>query len=139
MDIWQGADPEGSVQRRLDGPLLRHADRPAGPSADRRRGRGALPKAFTQTRRPLPAIENAQTFGLQPAYEAKDTGRRTASLLKLYDVYKPANTPYAALLDTTLDSAEQASAQLKAASATTSRPCSTRRSRSPPACVCWPS
>ena len=37
--------------------------------------------------------------------------------MKLYDIYKPANTPYAALLDTTLDSAEQASAQLKTASA----------------------
>ena len=35
----------------------------------------------------------------------------------MYDIYRPANTPYAALLDTTLDSAEQASAQLKKAGA----------------------
>lgn len=117
MDIWQGADPEGTFK---DGWMGRYFDTLTDLQGHPLSGvavGGALPKALIANKAALPAIENAQTFGLQPAYQSKDPARRTASLMKLYDIYKPANTPYAALLDTTLDSAEQASTQLKTASA----------------------
>jgi uncharacterized protein (DUF1501 family) len=117
MDIWQGADPEGTFR---DGWMGRYFDTLTDLQGHPLSGvavGGTLPKAFSAKKASVPAIENAQTFGLQPAYQAADPARRTASLLKLYDVYKPANTPFAALLDTTLDSADQASNQLKSASA----------------------
>jgi len=117
MDIWQGADPEGTFR---DGWMGRYFDTLTDLQGHPLSGvtvGASLPKAFAAKKASIPAIENAQTFGLQPAYQAKDTDRRNASLLKLYDVYKPANTPYAALLDTTLESADQAATQLKAANA----------------------
>src|SRR3954452_21417996 len=48
-----------------------------------------------------------------PAASGASNADRTATLLKMYDVYRPANMPYAALLDTTLDSAQAASAHLQ--------------------------
>ena len=115
MDIWQAADPEGTFKngwlgRYFDSLTDLQGHPMAGASVGSR-----LPKAFYADKAPVAAIANEQTFGLQPAFGAKDNADRTASLLKMYDVYRPANMPYAALLDTTLDSAQAASAQLQKA------------------------
>src|SRR5215212_10297274 len=115
MDIWQAADPQGSLEngwlgRYFDGLTDLQGHPMAGASVGSR-----LPKAFYADKAPVAAIANEQTFGLQPAFGAKDNADRTATLLKMYDVYRPANMPYAALLDTTLDSAQAASAHLQKA------------------------
>jgi len=117
MDIWQAADPQGSLEngwlgRYFDGLTDLQGHPLAGASVGSR-----LPKAFYADNATVAAIANEQTFGLQPAFGANDNADRTASLLKMYDLYRPANMPYAALLDTTLDNAQTASAHLQKAAA----------------------
>jgi uncharacterized protein (DUF1501 family) len=65
----------------------------------------------------IPAVESVETFALQPATGDPNPDLRRTSLMKLYDAYRPAGTSFAALLDTTLDSAHQSSQELAAAHA----------------------
>jgi uncharacterized protein (DUF1501 family) len=115
MDIWQSADPEGAAR---DGWLGRYfeglTDHEGHPLEGLSVGR-SVPTSFESGKVTLPAIESVETFGLQaPADEGE---KRTASLLRLYDAYRPAKAKFAALLDTTLDSAHQSSKDLGAAHA----------------------
>lgn len=115
MDIWQSADPEGTARggwlgRYFEG-LTDHEGHPLeGLSVGR-----SLPSSFESGKVTLPAIESVETFGLQAPPDEGD--KRTASLLRLYDAYRPAKAKFAALLDTTLDSAHQSSKDLAAAHA----------------------
>ncbi len=117
MDIWQSADP---VNAAGDGWLGRYfaglTDALGHPLAGLSVGR-RLPSAFETRGAPIASIDSIETFALQNAHEDRDPDGRRRSLLRLYDVYKPANTPFAALLDTTLDNAYQASHDLQAAHA----------------------
>jgi len=115
MDIWQSADPEGTARngwlgRYFEG-LTDHEGHPLdGLSVGR-----ALPSSFESAKVALPAIESVETFSLQaPAGEGD---KRTTSLLRLYDAYRPAKAQFAALLDATLDSAHQSSQDLASAHA----------------------
>ncbi len=115
MDIWQTGDPDGQA---YDGWLGRYFDgltdgggHPlAGVSVGRR-----LPTAFNASGAPIPAVESVDTFALEDAVGDPRAEQRRTSLLNLYDIYRPANTPFAALLDSTLDSAYLSSIELSAA------------------------
>jgi uncharacterized protein (DUF1501 family) len=117
MDIWQTANPQGGAAG--EGWLGRYfeglTDAEGHPLTGLSIGR-SLPKAFIAGDASLPAVESLETFGLQPA-PGGGTDARQTSLLRLYDVYRPANTPFAALLDRTLDNAVQSAQDLAAAHA----------------------
>jgi uncharacterized protein (DUF1501 family) len=117
MDIWQSADPEGHAK---DGWLGRYfddlTDLDGHPLAGLSVGR-TLPSAFESERASIPSVENLDTFILQPAAGDTLPERRQTALMRLYDAYKPSKTAFAALLDTTLDSAVLSSEKLKAAHA----------------------
>ena len=117
MDIWQQADPDG---RSTEGWLGRYfeglTDAEGHPLVGLSYG-GRLPTAFASDTRTIPAVASLDAFALQNAPGDRDPDARRTSLMKLYDIYKPANTPYAALLDTTLDSAYESSLQLATAHA----------------------
>ncbi len=117
MDIWQTADLDGQAQ---DGWLGRYfdglVDGGGHPLAGMAVGR-SLPTAFNSTSSSIPAVQSVDTFSLQPAQGDPRADQRQASLLKLYDVYQPAASPFAALLDTTLGSAMQASTELSSVDA----------------------
>jgi len=117
MDIWQSADPmnangDGWLGRYFAGLTDSQGHPLAGLSVGRR-----LPSAFETKGAPIASIESIETFGLQNAFQDRNAEARRSSLLKLYDVYKPAKSPFAALLDTTLNNAYQASIDLTAAHA----------------------
>jgi uncharacterized protein (DUF1501 family) len=117
MDIWQSADPAGAAKdgwlgRYFDGLVDDQGHPLAGLSVGRR-----LPSAFESDEPPPPSIESLETFGLQPAPRDRDPAARQTSLLKLYDIYSPSKSRFAALLDTTLDNAIRSSADLAAAHA----------------------
>ena len=115
MDIWQTGDLDGQAH---DGWLGRYFDgltdgggHPlSGVSVGRR-----LPTAFNASGAPIPAVESVETFALENATGDLTADQRRTSLLQLYDLYRPANTPFAALLDSTLDSAFRSSIELAAA------------------------
>jgi uncharacterized protein (DUF1501 family) len=115
MDIWQSANPDG-VSR--EGWLGRYfdevTDAEGHPLAGLSIGR-SLPSAFKTPRAPIPSMESLEAFGLRPAFGDKEPLRREASLVRLYDIYQPSNTPFAALLDTTLDDALGSATTLKTA------------------------
>ena len=115
MDIWQSADPrgvssEGWLGRYFEGVVDADGHPLAGLSVGR-----SLPSAFESARVSIPSVESLETFGLQTAAGDANPDARTASLMKLYDLYRPANTPFAALLDTTLDGAMGSATDLAAA------------------------
>ena len=114
MDIWQSADPKGAAR---DGWLGRYfeglTDLGGHPLAGLSVG-SRLPSAFESSTATIPAVASLDTFALQQA--ANDKSRST-SLIRLYDVYKPAGSAFAALLDTTLNTALESSTALKAAGA----------------------
>jgi uncharacterized protein (DUF1501 family) len=117
MDIWQSADPrgvsgEGWLGRYFEGVLDAEGHPLAGLSVGR-----SLAGAFESSAVSVPSIESLETFGLQGASGDANAEARTASLMKLYDLYRPANTPFAALLDTTLDNATRSATDLAAAHA----------------------
>jgi uncharacterized protein (DUF1501 family) len=117
QDIWQtgaldGNAPTGWLGRYFD----ELADPDGHPLAGMSVGR-SLPTAFNAATATIPAVESVETFALQPAAGDSAPDLRKTSLLKLYDAYRPAGTSYAALLDTTIDSAYQASTELSAADA----------------------
>lgn len=115
MDIWQSADPDGAAR---DGWLGRYfdglTDADGHPLAGLSIGR-ALPDAFQSAGgAPVPAVESLETFALQNAPGDASADQRRASLMRLYELYRPANARFGALLDTTLDNAFQSSQQLNA-------------------------
>jgi uncharacterized protein (DUF1501 family) len=118
MDIWQFADPEGKTN---DGWLGKYfeglTDADGHPLTGLSVG-SRLPEAFQSDKISIPAVANLDTFQLQNAAGDKNPDARRTSLMKLYDVYKPANTRFAALLDTTLENAYQSSLQLNQAHST---------------------
>jgi uncharacterized protein (DUF1501 family) len=99
MDIWQSADP-GATAR--DGWLGRYfesiTDGGGHPLAGLSYGR-RLPSAFESSQVSVPSVGSLETFALAgpPA--------RNSSLLEMYDIYRPSGSPFAALLDSTLDNA----------------------------------
>ena len=117
MDVWQTADPRGAA---ADGWLGRYFDQAVDmdghPLAGLSVGR-SLPSALESPQVSVPSVESLETFSLTAARGDPDPGRRRDTLLRLYDVYRPANTPFAALLDTTLDSALKSSIELTEAHA----------------------
>ncbi len=118
MDIWQFADPEGKTN---DGWLGKYfeglTDIDGHPLSGLSVG-SRLPEAFQSTKVSVPAVSSLDTFQLQNSTADKNPDARRTSLMKLYDVYKPANTRFAALLDTTLENAYQSSLQLSQAHST---------------------
>lgn len=114
MDIWQSADPDGVAK---DGWLGRYfedlTDLDGHPLAGLSVGR-SLPSSMEAPKVAVPAIESSDTFSLK--VPAGDEGqKRTTSLMRMYDAYRPAKAQFAALLDTTLDSAQQSSKDLATA------------------------
>lgn len=117
MDIWQTGDLDG---QGLSGWLGRYfddlADGGGHPLSGLSIGR-SLPTAFNSQKSTVPSVESIETFALQAAQGDLNPDLRQSSLLRLYDSYRPANTAYAALLDTTMDSAILSSHELSAAHA----------------------
>jgi uncharacterized protein (DUF1501 family) len=117
MDIWQTADLDGEGK---DGWLGRYfdelVDEEGHPLAGLSIGR-SLPTAFNSTESTIPSVDSVAEFSLKPATGDGSWQQRETSLLKLYDLYRPAGTGYAALLDTTLDNAMLSSEQLNLAHA----------------------
>jgi len=115
MDIWQSADPansagEGWLGRYFEGFADAEGHPLVGLSVDR-----SLPSAFAAEGASVPTVLDVESFRLQSARGAPNPDPRLTSLRKLYDLYRPASTPFAALLDTTLDGAYDASIELAAA------------------------
>jgi uncharacterized protein (DUF1501 family) len=115
MDIWQTADPAGAAR---DGWLGKYfeglTDAEGHPLVGLSYG-NRLPEAFQSNQVSVPAVASLEAYGLQTAFGDRDPERRRTSLMKLYDIYRPANTRFAALLDTTLDSAYRSSLDLQKA------------------------
>jgi uncharacterized protein (DUF1501 family) len=117
MDIWQSADPEGTPRngwlgRYFDG----LTDSEGHPLQGLAFGR-SLPASLKADKTPVPALEDLATYGLQPAPGDKDPEKRQASLMRLYDIYRPAKSPFAALIDTTLDNASKSASDIAKAHA----------------------
>lgn len=114
-DIWQSADPDGKAS---DGWIGRYfediTDFDGQPLAGLSVGT-SLPSAFESGKLAFPSVESVETYGLAIAQNDRTAEARRSSLLKLYDHYRPAGTPFAALLDTTMDAATQSSADLATA------------------------
>ena len=105
MDIWQSADTDGVATEGWLGKYFAGlADEQGHPLAGLSIGR-SLPAALRTQRARVPSVESLETFGLRQAAGDADPDVRKSSLLKLYDVYKPANARFGALLDTTLANA----------------------------------
>jgi uncharacterized protein (DUF1501 family) len=112
MDIWQTADPTGQLRSGWLGRYFDSlTDGEAHPLAGVSVGK-TVAKAFNSPETTIAAVDSAETFHLDAASGDPSPDRRQASLLQLYDAYRPAATSYAALLDTTLDNAMASSADL---------------------------
>ena len=111
MDIWQSADPDAKAR---DGWLGRYfdglVDAGGHPLSGLSYGR-SLPSAFESSLATVPSVGSLETFALAGPQS------RAESLVQMYDLYRPAGSPFAALLDSTLDNALDSSAQLAAAHA----------------------
>jgi uncharacterized protein (DUF1501 family) len=118
MDIWQFADPEGKVNEGWLGRYFEGlTDADGHPLTGLSYG-NRMPESLLSSRVPIPAVSSFESFQLQDAAGDPNSDLRRTSLMKLYDVYKPANTRFAALLDTTLDTAYKSSIQLGEAHST---------------------
>jgi uncharacterized protein (DUF1501 family) len=118
MDIWQFADPEGKVNEGWLGRYFEGlTDADGHPLTGLSYG-NRLPESFQSDKLSIPAVASLEAFQLQNATGDPNPDLRRTSLMKLYDVYRPANTRFAALLDTTLDNAYQSSIQLNEAHST---------------------
>ena len=111
MDIWQSADPDAKAR---DGWLGRYfeslTDAGGHPLSGLSYGR-RLPSAFESSVATVPSVGSLDTFALAGPQS------RSVSLVQMYDIYRPTGSPFAALLDSTLDNALDSSAQLAAAHA----------------------
>jgi uncharacterized protein (DUF1501 family) len=115
MDIWQTADLDGVshqgwLGRYFDALIDADGHPLTGLSIGRR-----LPSAFKSPKGTVPSLESLETFGLQNAAGDRNAAARQTSLLRLYDVYRPLNARFGALLDTTLDKANQSALDLSEA------------------------
>jgi uncharacterized protein (DUF1501 family) len=115
MEIWQSADvdgvaAEGWLAKYFSGLTAEQGHPLSGLSIGR-----SLPIALRSPKAMVPSVESLETFGLRPAAGDLDPDGRRASLLKLYDVYKPATARFGALLDTTLANANASVNRLNAA------------------------
>lgn len=118
MDIWQFADPDGSASEGWLGRYFEGlTDAEGHPLVGLSYG-NRLPEAFQSTKVSIPAVASLDSYQLQTALGDSNPDARRTSLMKLYDVYRPANTRFAALLDTTLDSAYSSSIDLNQAHST---------------------
>ncbi len=112
MDIWQTANPDGTARDGWLGRYFEGLTDPNGhPMAGLSVGR-SLPSSLEAAHASIPAVESVESFSLQPAQGDRYAESRQTSLLRLYDVYKPAKTPFAALLDTTLSNAYKSATDL---------------------------
>jgi uncharacterized protein (DUF1501 family) len=118
MDIWQFADPEGKTNEGWLGKYFEGLTDAEGHPLSGLSVGSRLPESFQSDTVSIPAVASLDTFQLQDAAGDQHPEARRSSLMKLYDVYKPANTRFAALLDTTLDNAYQSSLQLTQAHST---------------------
>ncbi|HXH22327.1 MAG TPA: DUF1501 domain-containing protein [Dehalococcoidia bacterium] len=115
MDIWQFADPEGKVNEGWLGRYFEGLTDAEGHPLTGLSYGNRLPEAFQSDKVSIPAVASLESFQLQNAVGDPNPDLRRTSLMKLYDVYRPANTRFAALLDTTLDNAYRSSIQLSEA------------------------
>jgi uncharacterized protein (DUF1501 family) len=112
MDIWQTADPDGQAREGWLGRYFEGlTDADGHPLSGLNIGR-SLPTAFRSDKASIASLESLETFGLQSAAGDGNPEARQTSLMRLYDIYRPANTPFAALLDTTFDDASLSATQL---------------------------
>ena len=118
MDIWQFADPDGKTNEGWLGKYFEGLTDADGHPLTGLSVGSRLPESLQSDKVSIPAVASLDTFQLQSAAGDKDPDARRTSLMKLYDVYKPANTRFAALLDTTLENAYQSSLQLNQAHST---------------------
>ncbi len=118
MDIWQFADPEGKTSEGWLGRYFEGLTDADGHPLTGLSFGSRLPEAFQSDKVSIPAVGSLDAFQLQNAAGDANPDVRRSSLMKLYDVYRPSNTRFAALLDTTLDNAYQASIQLNDAHST---------------------
>lgn len=117
MDIWQSANPDGVAKEGWLGKYFEGlTDSEGHPLVGLSYG-NRLPTAFNNAKVSIPSVASLDTYGLQNAAGDRNPDARRTSLLRLYDIYKPANTRFAALLDNTLDNAWQSQQQLTAAHA----------------------
>lgn len=117
MDIWQSANPDGVAKEGWLGKYFEGlTDSEGHPLVGLSYG-NRLPTAFNNAKVSIPSVASLETYGLQNAQGDRNPDARRTSLLRLYDIYKPANTRFAALLDNTLDNAWQSQQQLTAAHA----------------------
>lgn len=117
MDIWQSANPDGVAKEGWLGKYFEGlTDSEGHPLVGLSYG-NRLPTAFNNAKVSIPSVASLETYGLQNAQGDRNPDARRTSLLRLYDIYKPANTRFAALLDNTLDNAWQSQQQLSAAHA----------------------
>src|SRR3954453_11305878 len=72
MDIWQAAYPQGSLQNGWLGRYLDSLTALQGNPLPGATVGSKLPKAFYADKAAVAAVANEQTFGLQPAFGAKD-------------------------------------------------------------------
>jgi uncharacterized protein (DUF1501 family) len=109
MDIWQSADPDSTAR---DGWLGRYfeslTDGGGHPLSGLSYG-SSLPSSFESSQVSIPAVSSLDDFSLAGPQS------RSGTLVDMYDLYRPANTPFAALLDSSLATALDSSAQLTAA------------------------
>ena len=136
-----GRRPARQARRRLAGTLLRRPNGPPGPSAGRcvRGGRDS-PRRSTPTRRPWPRLRTSRRSACSPRPARRTTPTRTATPPE--DVRRLPSGEHALRRAARHDAGQRPGglgAPPKAAGAATSRPCSTRRRRSPPASASSPS
>lgn len=112
MDIWQFADPEGKINEGWLGRYFEGLTDSEGHPLTGLSYGNRLPEAFQSPKVSIPAVSTLEAYQLQNAASDPNPDLRRTSLMKLYDVYRPANTRFAALLDTTLDNAYQSSIEL---------------------------
>lgn len=117
MDIWQTADPDGTA---YDGWLGRYFEKITDSQGHPLSGLSIgnrQPTAFNSRQVSLPSLLALESFTLQDAPSDPEAPLRRDSLLKLYDAYGLAQPRFAALLDSTLDTAVESSAALTSARA----------------------
>ena len=120
-DIWQSGDPTGRVQNASAGWLGRYfAELPplAGNWFDGMGIGQKVPPALYTPEVAIPAVQSVETYQLQASRRAPQdlAAARVQALLGLY-ASAPRATPYAALLDNTLEAAYNSSLALQGAHA----------------------
>ncbi len=115
MAIWQAGDPKLAI---YDGWLGRTLDALEAGSHDPFYGFNVGTSTPPEMRHPeiaIPSVQNPADYNFKRLGQpVTDTDARTATMLKLYEQY-PAQSPYGALLETTVDTAVRSSKELAVA------------------------